>query len=91
MAPTYYYIAVADEQQRTSIFPSSEGPYYRKGMWISCGACLLVAVLATIQSVSLHAENKYHDQKYGSIDPTTDTQFEVNNKSGTDRRFRYMI
>ncbi|WPG99272.1 Hypothetical protein R9X50_00208500 [Acrodontium crateriforme] len=42
----------------TNIFPTSEKPYYRKGMWISAAMCLMVAVLAGILSSWLIYENK---------------------------------
>ena len=42
----------------TNVFPSSEAPYYRKGMWISCAFCLLVAVLSASLSLWLIKENR---------------------------------
>ena len=42
----------------TNIFPEEEGPYYRKGMWISTAFCLLVAVLSVTLSSWLIKENK---------------------------------
>jgi len=73
----------------TSIFPTKDKPYYRKGMWISCGACLLVFFLAIIQSVSLHVENKKLDRKYGPVE-ASDENVDVD-ETGRDRRFRYVI
>lgn len=73
----------------TNIFPPSEAPFYRKGMWISCGACLLVVVFATIQSFLLWRENKKRDAKYGKERDTT--YIGVHNTLGNDESFRYII
>jgi hypothetical protein len=75
---------------RTSIFPTKDAPYYRKGMWISCGACLLVFVFAAVQSVLLHLENKHRDRKYGKPDPSKHLDIDPTS-SGEDKRFRYVI
>jgi len=42
----------------TNVFPESEKPYYRKGMWISAGMCLMCACLAALLSSILIWENK---------------------------------
>lgn len=42
----------------TNVFPTSEEPYYRKGMWISAAFCLLVAVLSVVLSLILYHDNK---------------------------------
>lgn len=42
----------------TNIFPSSEAPLYRKGMWISFAFCLLVSALGGILSLILIRENR---------------------------------
>jgi MFS family permease len=49
----------------TSVFPSTEGPYYRRGMWICCAFCFFVFVLATTLSVLLRRENHRRDKLYG--------------------------
>lgn len=73
----------------TNIFPPNEAPFYRKGMWISCGACILVFVLATLQSYLLWRENKKRDAKYGKERDTTYTA--VQSELGDDKYFRYVI
>jgi MFS family permease len=73
----------------TNIFPPEDKPYYRKGMWISCGACILVFVLASLQSFLLWRENKNRDKKYGKMRDTVYTR--VENKFGDDENFRYII
>lgn len=50
------------------LFPSSEGPYYEKGMWICCGVLLLASVLALALALSLRWQNRRRDQKYGRSD-----------------------
>jgi hypothetical protein len=49
----------------TKVFPSTEGPYYRKGMWICCGFCFFVFALATTLSFLLRMENRRRDKVYG--------------------------
>lgn len=73
----------------TNIFPPGEAPYYRKGMWISCGACLVVFFLAGAQSWLLWRENKQRDRKYGKVRDTEYTR--VESEFGDDANFRYII
>ena len=42
----------------TNLFPDSEKPYYRKGLWISAAFCLLVTFLSAVLSAYLIRENK---------------------------------
>lgn len=73
----------------TNIFPKSDAPYYRKGMWISCGACIMVFVLACLQSTLLWRANKKRDREYGA-----NRDFEHIDSGGGmgfDKRFRYVI
>jgi MFS family permease len=49
----------------TRIFPTTEAPYYRKGMWICMAFCFLVFVLASLLSLLLRMENKRRDGIYG--------------------------
>jgi hypothetical protein len=71
----------------TNIFPPNEAPYYRKGMWISCGACLLVFFLAILQSLLLWKENQGRDRKYGKQRDTV--YLAVQGELGNDKNFRY--
>ncbi|ETI24496.1 hypothetical protein G647_03865 [Cladophialophora carrionii CBS 160.54] len=73
----------------TNIFPKSEGPYYRKGMWVSCGACLLVVVTSVMQMGLLHRANKKRDEKYGRDRDTVHLQ--NHSESGNDKQFRYVV
>jgi MFS family permease len=52
----------------TNVFPKSEGPYYRKGMWISASFCLLIAVCSAALSLILIRENNQME-KEGLIPP----------------------
>lgn len=73
----------------TNIFPSTDKPYYRKGMWISCGACIVVFFLAGVQSIMLWRANRKRDRKYG-----VERDFEhldAGGGMGFDKRFRYVI
>jgi len=73
----------------TNIFPPEDKPYYRKGMWISCGACLLVFFFASLQSFLLWRENKRRDKKYGKNRETT--YIPVQGELGNDKYFRFVI
>ena len=52
----------------TNVFPKSEGPYYRKGMWISASFCLLIAACCAALSSILIWENKKMERE-GLIPP----------------------
>jgi hypothetical protein len=73
----------------TNIFPPGDAPYYRKGMWISCGACLIVFFGASLQSYLLWRENKKRDAKYGR-DRETDA-IQVHSALGNDDHVRFLI
>jgi dipeptide/tripeptide permease len=68
----------------TNIFPSTQGPFYRRGMWISCAFCLLVAVLSTLLSCILIWENRKLDRKEHEAEARGEEILEG------DRRFRYI-
>lgn len=73
----------------TNIFPKSEAPYYRKGMWISCGACFLVVITGLLQMALLHRANKKRDKKYGRDRETV--HLETPTEFGNDKQFRYVV
>lgn len=69
----------------TNLFPAAEGPYYRKGSWISFAFCLLVASCAAGFSLLLAQENKKLDR-----------MFDDDNDADRDERrvprgFRYIV
>ncbi|RMZ83300.1 hypothetical protein DV738_g1359, partial [Chaetothyriales sp. CBS 135597] len=47
----------------TNLFPKSEKPYYRKGMWISAGFCIFIAALSASLSLLLIYENREMERK----------------------------
>jgi hypothetical protein len=55
----------------TNVFPESEAPYYRKGMWISASFCLLVAACSIALSLILIHENKQMERE-GLIPPKSE-------------------
>lgn len=42
----------------TNIFPESEKPLYRKGLWVSAAMCLMVAVLAVLLELWIGYEKR---------------------------------
>jgi hypothetical protein len=50
----------------TRLYPGSEGPYYRKGMWVCAAFMLFNALLALTLRMRLVWENKKLDEKYGT-------------------------
>ena len=73
----------------TNLFPDSEKPYYRKGMWISAAFCLLVTVLSLVLSICCIAMNRKLEkaegipkQRENLVNTATDTE--------SNLRFRYI-
>lgn len=72
----------------TRLYPTVEGPYYRKGMWVCAAFMLFNASLAVGLRMLLVWENKKLDQKYGTLD-TLEDNGEGEENSGP--RFRYVL
>lgn len=70
----------------TNVFPTTDKPYYREGMWVSCGACLIVFVTACIQMLILRASNKRRDREYGK-----DRDWAHLDTTNSEKMFRYVI
>ncbi|KAM0807003.1 putative Major facilitator superfamily domain-containing protein [Seiridium cardinale] len=70
----------------TNLFPASEGPYYRKGSWISFAFCLLVAVCAVAFSGLLWRENKKLDRMHNDRHDVVE-----GDERRVPRGFRYII
>ncbi|KAA8574655.1 hypothetical protein EYC84_003905 [Monilinia fructicola] len=51
----------------TRLYPSSEGPYYSKGMWVCAAFMLFNGTLAMALRFRLAAENRKLDEKYGVV------------------------
>ncbi|SMQ48325.1 unnamed protein product [Zymoseptoria tritici ST99CH_3D7] len=71
----------------TEIFPPSEKPLYRKGMWISAGACLMVFTLAVILTFWLRWENAKMDRDGVPVPDPNDREDDLSDEA-EDRRAR---
>ncbi|KAK9323827.1 major facilitator superfamily domain-containing protein [Lipomyces orientalis] len=76
----------------TRMFPADDAPYYRKGMWVSCGCLFAVTVLAVILRFYLQYLNSRLDKKWG---PVESQMVEELDEVGVDREFnptyRYIL
>ncbi|TKA49648.1 hypothetical protein B0A54_00316 [Friedmanniomyces endolithicus] len=73
----------------TNVFPDSEKPYFRKGMWISAAFCLLVAVLSLMLSTWLIFENrKMAREGVPEVEEYEDTS--IARETGVHERHRYI-
>ena len=75
----------------THIFPASEGPFYKKGFYISFGACSLAATLALVEVAWLWHLNKKLDAKYGPIEEQVNVEDEIGNETDSNRSFRFIL
>ena len=75
----------------THIFPASEGPFYKKGFYISFGACSLAAILALVEVAWLWHLNKKLDAKYGPIEEQVNVEDEIGNETDSNRNFRFIL
>jgi len=69
----------------TNIFPASEAPYYRKGMWISFSFCLFVTFLCALLSIINILANRKIDKENAELDDGPE------NVPIENRRIRYVI
>ena len=75
----------------TNVFPSSQGPLYRPGMWISASFCLLVTVLSIILSLILIRENRKIARAEREAEASGgDKEGRVRNVTGLEPGFRYI-
>jgi len=73
----------------TQLFPATEKPYYRKGMWISAAFCLFVAALSAALSCWLIYENKKMAKEgVPEVEEFEDTSIAAD--SGTHFKHRYI-
>lgn len=79
----------ANARVGTNVFPASEAPYYRKGMWISASFCLLVAVLSGVLSCWLIYENRKMERE-GVPEVEEFEETSVGPQSQTIVRHRYI-
>jgi hypothetical protein len=72
----------------TNVFPASEKPHYRKGLWISASMCFMVAILAVLLSLYIIWENKKIDTE-GDVRETPEADGEDKGAStGIDGKVR---
>ncbi|KAK0335539.1 hypothetical protein LTR91_017035 [Friedmanniomyces endolithicus] len=73
----------------TNVFPDSEKPYFRTGMWISAAFCLLVAILSLVLSTWLIFENrKMAREGVPKVEEYEDTS--IARETGVHERHRYI-
>lgn len=75
----------------THIFPASEGPLYKKGFYISFGACTLAAILALVEVVWLMYLNKQLDRKFGPAQASATIEEEIGEETEASTNFRYIL
>ncbi|KAI6715076.1 hypothetical protein JHW43_002442 [Diplocarpon mali] len=73
----------------TRLYPQSEKPYYRKGMWVCAAFMLFNGALALGLRFLLVWENGKLDEKYGAVSDTAGDAWEGEENSGP--RFRYIL
>jgi len=69
----------------TNIFPASEEPFYRKGMWISFSFCLFVTFLCALLSLLNMRANRKIDRENAELDDGPEDVPTVN------RKYHYVI
>ena len=72
----------------TNVFPASDAPYYRKGMWISASFCLLITVLSVTLSLALIRENRKIAR--AEAEAAASEKDEAVKSGGLERGFRYI-
>jgi predicted MFS family arabinose efflux permease len=76
----------------TRVFPTTDAPYYRPGMWVSFSFSLVVATVGTILSLCLRYENKKRDRLYGkgTGSDAFDEHIDAGELGSDAPRFRYV-
>lgn len=74
----------------TNLFPAGEGPYYRKGMWISSAFCLLVTVLSASLSAYLIRENRKMERAGLIPSPDNEIVDAPADPHAAEQKFRYI-
>lgn len=70
----------------TNMFPATEAPYYRKGMWIGAAFCLLVFFLSIALSLWLRHEN----QKLDRMESGEESREHATSDAKMEKSFRYV-
>ncbi|VVT45812.1 uncharacterized protein SAPINGB_P000903 [Magnusiomyces paraingens] len=71
----------------TFLFPDSERPHYRKGIWVTFGIVIFTIVFGAVYGLYLFRENKKLDKKHGPADPKKIRTC----SDDTQKDFRYVI
>ncbi|CAN6632332.1 thiamine pathway transporter Thi73p [Trichomonascus vanleenenianus] len=75
----------------TRIFPASDAPHYRKGLWISFGFLCLVCALGLILRFYYIWENKKLDEKHGPAEGRRNNHEDaIGLENGDNINYRYM-
>lgn len=74
----------------TRLYPASEEPYYRKGMWVCAAFMLFNGFLAILLRTLLVWENKKLDRKFGPVVKRKHAEAEEGEENDGPR-FRYML
>ena len=75
----------------TNVFPASDEPYYRKGMWICCAFALVSAVAEGSLSYLLWRENRRRDKEYGKVAVVGEKVETSHTSTETEAHMRYII
>jgi len=80
----------------TRLYPTNEGPYYKKGMWVCAAFMIFNAALALVLRTLLVWENKNLDRKYGVVrkDAGGEQGEEEKNVTGEENdgpKYRYIL
>jgi len=75
----------------TRIYPSTDAPYYRMGMWICAAFMLLNGFLALALRTYLAWENKKLDAQYGVVEKAADGKPAVVGVENDGVNFRYVL
>ncbi|UNI18038.1 hypothetical protein JDV02_004335 [Purpureocillium takamizusanense] len=73
----------------TNIFPIKDKPYYRRGMWVSCGSALIVAAAASLQMLVLYRTNKKLDEENEARNEADGNEQAADLRK--DKGFRYIL
>lgn len=75
----------------TRIYPATDSPYYRKGMWVCVAFMLFNAFLALVLRTLLVWENKKLDRKYGTTEESSDEVISAPGVENDGPAFRYVL
>jgi len=75
----------------TRVYPATDSPYYRLGMWTCASFMLFNSFLAISLRALLVWENKKLDAKYGVIEKTIEGKGQVTGLENDGPNFRYVL